>query len=68
MLLRKEQMHWFEDIGYAHPGYTHCPNKPEMSQRCGEDFMYRSMCNRRFGEVGNIWKDQALRLAMNILD
>ncbi|KAJ2696515.1 alpha 1,2-mannosyltransferase 2.4.1 [Coemansia sp. IMI 209128] len=30
MLLRKEQIHWFKDIGYYYPGYTHCPNKPEM--------------------------------------
>ncbi|KAJ1945109.1 alpha-1,2-mannosyltransferase ktr1 [Linderina pennispora] len=72
MLLRKEQMHWFEDIGYAHPGYTHCPNKPELAQRCvcdeSDNYMYHSLCNRRFGEVNNIWKDQALRLAQNILD
>ncbi|KAJ2655633.1 alpha-1,2-mannosyltransferase ktr1 [Coemansia sp. RSA 1199] len=67
ILLRKEQIHWFEDIGYHHPGYSHCPNKPEMSARCvcggGSDYMYHSMCNRRFGEVGNIYKDQVLELA-----
>ncbi|KAJ2141009.1 alpha-1,2-mannosyltransferase ktr1 [Coemansia sp. RSA 353] len=67
ILLRKEQIHWFEDIGYHHPGYAHCPDKPEMAARCvcggGSDYMYRSMCNRRFGEVGNIHKDQVLELA-----
>ncbi|KAJ2497807.1 alpha-1,2-mannosyltransferase ktr1 [Coemansia sp. RSA 1972] len=67
ILLRKEQIHWFEDIGYHHPGYSHCPDKPEMAAHCvcggGSDYMYRSMCNRRFGEVGNIHKDQVLELA-----
>ncbi|KAJ2674670.1 hypothetical protein IWW42_001516 [Coemansia sp. RSA 1085] len=67
ILLRKEQLHWFEDIGYHHPGYSHCPNKPEMAARCvcggGSDYMYRSLCNRRFGEVGNIYQDQVLQLA-----
>ncbi|KAJ1831744.1 alpha-1,2-mannosyltransferase ktr1 [Coemansia sp. RSA 2706] len=67
VLLRKEQIHWFEDIGYHHPGYSHCPKNPEMAARCvcggGSDYMYRSMCSRRFGEVGNIFKDQVLELA-----
>ncbi|KAJ1955828.1 alpha 1,2-mannosyltransferase 2.4.1, partial [Dipsacomyces acuminosporus] len=67
ILLRKEQLHWFEDIGYHHPGYTHCPNKPQMAKKCvcnqSDNYMYRSLCNRRYGEVGNIYKDQALALA-----
>ncbi|KAJ1724402.1 alpha-1,2-mannosyltransferase ktr1 [Coemansia biformis] len=68
LLLRKEQIHWFEDIGYHHPGITHCPNKPEMAERCvcgnGTPYMYgRSLCKRRFGEVGNIFRHQALELA-----
>ncbi|KAJ2413204.1 hypothetical protein GGI10_003206 [Coemansia sp. RSA 2530] len=67
MLLRKEQIHWFEDIGYHHPGYAHCPNKPEMLRNCicdkGQNFMYHGMCSRRFTEVGDIYKDQALELA-----
>ncbi|KAJ2064956.1 hypothetical protein GGI08_002299 [Coemansia sp. S2] len=67
MLLRKEQIHWFEDVGYHHPGYAHCPNKPEMHRNCicdkGQNFMYHGMCNRRFAEVGDIYKDQALELA-----
>ncbi|KAJ2726647.1 alpha 1,2-mannosyltransferase 2.4.1 [Coemansia sp. Benny D115] len=67
LLLRKEQIHWFEDIGYHHPGYAHCPENPELRNRCvcgaKSDYMYRSVCKRRFGEVGNIYKDQALDLA-----
>ncbi|KAJ2609078.1 alpha-1,2-mannosyltransferase ktr1 [Coemansia sp. RSA 1365] len=67
LLLRKEQIHWFEDIGYHYPGIWHCPNKPEMAARCvcrrPSGYMYRSICNRRFGEVENIPKSQALLLA-----
>ncbi|KAJ1883260.1 alpha 1,2-mannosyltransferase 2.4.1 [Coemansia sp. RSA 1722] len=67
LLLRKEQIHWFEDIGYHHPGYSHCPEKPDMRSRCvckgKSDYMYKSVCNRRFGEVDNISKDRALELA-----
>ncbi|KAJ2016119.1 alpha 1,2-mannosyltransferase 2.4.1, partial [Coemansia sp. S610] len=67
MLLRKEQVHWFEDIGYHHPGYTHCPNKPEMQRNCicrtGKEFMYTGKCSRRLETVKNIDKSQALKLA-----
>ncbi|KAJ1999066.1 hypothetical protein GGI06_006141 [Coemansia sp. S85] len=67
MLLHKEQVHWFEDIGYHHPGYTHCPNKPEMQRNCicrtGKEFMYTGKCSRRLETVKNIDKSQALKLA-----
>ncbi|KAJ2232265.1 alpha 1,2-mannosyltransferase 2.4.1, partial [Coemansia sp. RSA 475] len=67
ILLRKEQIHWFEDIGYRHPGMGHCPTKPEMAVRCvcpaNANYMQRSLCNRRYGEVNNIYKHQALELA-----
>ncbi|KAJ2490385.1 alpha 1,2-mannosyltransferase 2.4.1 [Coemansia sp. RSA 2050] len=67
MLLRKEQIHWFEDIGYHHPGYTHCPNKPEMHRNCicnkNSDVMYTGKCGLRFANVSDIGKDQALELA-----
>ncbi|KAJ1818290.1 hypothetical protein LPJ56_001856, partial [Coemansia sp. RSA 2599] len=63
-----EQIHWFEDIGYHHPGYSHCPQDSGMRSRCvcktkNSDFMYRSRCNKRFKKVGNISKDRALELA-----
>ncbi|KAI9475306.1 nucleotide-diphospho-sugar transferase [Coemansia mojavensis] len=67
ILLRKEQLHWFEDIGYRHPGIGTCPNKPDMAARCvcppNTNYMYRSHCNRRYSEVNNILKHQALELA-----
>ncbi|KAJ2556466.1 alpha-1,2-mannosyltransferase ktr1 [Coemansia sp. RSA 1933] len=67
MLLRKDQLHWFEDVGYHHPGYSHCPNKPEMQSKCvcsgSENYMYRSVCNRRFGNTDDVPKSRALELA-----
>ncbi|KAJ2078372.1 hypothetical protein H4R24_004522 [Coemansia sp. RSA 988] len=67
ILLRKDQIHWFEDVGYHHPGYAHCPRKPEMAARCicggKSNYMYRSMCKHRFDKVGDIPKSQALILA-----
>ncbi|KAJ2464513.1 alpha 1,2-mannosyltransferase 2.4.1 [Coemansia sp. RSA 2322] len=58
MLLRKDQIHWFEDVGYWHP---------ELSRNCicdaKQTFMYNSKCQRRFNEVDNISRDQALELA-----
>ncbi|KAJ2523040.1 alpha 1,2-mannosyltransferase 2.4.1 [Coemansia sp. RSA 2049] len=67
MLLRKDQLHWFEDIGYHHPGYAHCPNKPDMVSQCvcprSSDYMYRSVCNRRFGRTEDVVKSRALELA-----
>ncbi|KAJ1804969.1 alpha-1,2-mannosyltransferase ktr1, partial [Coemansia sp. RSA 2599] len=33
ILLKKEQIHWFEDIGYHHPGYSHCPQDSGMRSR-----------------------------------
>ncbi|KAJ2745371.1 hypothetical protein GGI20_002216 [Coemansia sp. BCRC 34301] len=67
ILLRKEQIHWFEDVGYRHPGNAHCPNKPDMMRNCvcdkGMNIMYTNICGRRFHEVNDIYKDQVLELA-----
>ena len=34
MFLRKEEVHWFHDIGYYHPGFTNCPGDEPSRQRC----------------------------------
>ncbi|KAH8549321.1 nucleotide-diphospho-sugar transferase [Umbelopsis sp. PMI_123] len=34
MMLRKDQFHFFNDIGYRHSAYTHCPVEPEFRDRC----------------------------------
>lgn len=67
MLLRKEQIHWFEDIGYSHPGYSHCPSNPKYTKRCvcdrGKNYMYRSPCKLHFNSVKDVPKQKALAIA-----
>ncbi|KAL1932555.1 hypothetical protein VTP01DRAFT_8233 [Rhizomucor pusillus] len=37
MMLRKEEFHFFNDIGYRHTAYTHCPTEPEFRDKCSCD-------------------------------
>lgn len=32
LLLPREQIHYFEDIGYTHPPFTHCPSEEARAQ------------------------------------
>ncbi|KAI9260232.1 nucleotide-diphospho-sugar transferase [Sporodiniella umbellata] len=34
MMLRKDEFHFFNDIGYQHSAYTHCPVEPEYRDKC----------------------------------
>ncbi|KAI8575194.1 hypothetical protein K450DRAFT_262968 [Umbelopsis ramanniana AG] len=34
LMLRKDEFHFFNDIGYRHSAYTHCPVEPEFRDRC----------------------------------
>ncbi|KAJ1972554.1 hypothetical protein H4R35_004608 [Dimargaris xerosporica] len=34
MFLPKQQVHWFEDIGYVHSTFQNCPDQPEMQRKC----------------------------------
>ncbi|KAI9499717.1 nucleotide-diphospho-sugar transferase [Zychaea mexicana] len=34
MMLRKDEFHFFNDIGYRHTAYTHCPVEPEYRSKC----------------------------------
>ncbi|KAJ2963263.1 hypothetical protein NQZ79_g1699 [Umbelopsis isabellina] len=34
LMLRKEEFHFFNDIGYRHTAYQHCPVEPEHRSRC----------------------------------
>ena len=47
LFTKKEQIHFWDEIGYEHPPYTHCPQKEETWRRqkctCGQD--------RNFGTV-----------------
>ncbi|KAJ1930131.1 hypothetical protein IWQ60_000605 [Tieghemiomyces parasiticus] len=34
MFLRKEEVHWFQDIGYVHTVAHNCPSDKEMQKKC----------------------------------
>ncbi|CAO3645611.1 unnamed protein product [Cunninghamella blakesleeana] len=34
MMLKKEEFHFFNDIGYRHSAYTHCPAEQEYRDKC----------------------------------
>ncbi|KAJ1674517.1 hypothetical protein EV182_003121 [Spiromyces aspiralis] len=65
MFLSRDEIHWFEDIGYNHPGNMHCPRPQELNLRCicdsTKSYTYRSHCQRRFAEVKDISKFDALQ-------
>ncbi|KAI8985422.1 nucleotide-diphospho-sugar transferase [Pilobolus umbonatus] len=37
MMLRKEDVHFFNDVGYRHTAYTHCPTQSEFRDKCSCD-------------------------------
>ncbi|KAI9482881.1 MAG: nucleotide-diphospho-sugar transferase [Benjaminiella poitrasii] len=37
LLLRKDEIHFFNDIGYRHTAYTHCPVQDEFRSKCNCD-------------------------------
>lgn len=34
LYLRKDEVHYFHDIGYQHSTYQHCPESEELQSRC----------------------------------
>ncbi|KAJ1642030.1 alpha-1,2-mannosyltransferase ktr1 [Coemansia asiatica] len=69
LLLQKGEIHWFEDIGYKHPGNMHCPRDPAMHAKCvcdpGKSYTYRSACQTRFAKVNNMAKERMLEIMRN---
>ncbi|KAJ2685742.1 hypothetical protein IWW39_004092, partial [Coemansia spiralis] len=69
LLLEKGQIHWFEDIGYKHPGNMHCPRDPDMHSKCicdpGKAYTYRSACQSRFAKVNNMARERMLEIIRN---
>ncbi|KAJ2678663.1 hypothetical protein GGI25_002251 [Coemansia spiralis] len=65
----KGEIHWFEDIGYKHPGNMHCPRDPAMHSKCicdhAKAYTYRSACQTRFSKVNNMSKDRMLQILTN---
>ncbi|KAG0754267.1 hypothetical protein G6F57_013608 [Rhizopus arrhizus] len=37
LMLTKDEIHYFNDIGYRHTAYTHCPAEPEYRDKCSCD-------------------------------
>ncbi|SAM00973.1 hypothetical protein [Absidia glauca] len=37
MMLKKDEFHFFNDIGYRHTAYTHCPTEPIYRDKCSCD-------------------------------
>lgn len=37
LMLHKDEFHFFNDIGYRHTAYTHCPTEPEFRSKCSCD-------------------------------
>ncbi|KAJ2376494.1 hypothetical protein IW150_001952 [Coemansia sp. RSA 2607] len=69
LLLQKGEIHWFEDIGYKHPGNMHCPRDPQMHAKCvcdpAKSYTYRSACQTRFEKVNNMAKERMLEIMRN---
>ncbi|KAJ1960036.1 hypothetical protein GGI12_004020 [Dipsacomyces acuminosporus] len=69
LLLQKGQIHWFEDVGYKHPGNMHCPRNDAMRAKCicdpGKAYTYRSACQTRFAKVNNMSKNRMLEIISN---
>ncbi|KAG2177696.1 hypothetical protein INT44_008210 [Umbelopsis vinacea] len=37
LMLKESEVHFFNDIGYTHPPFMHCPTEPEMKSKCNCD-------------------------------
>jgi len=54
MMLKKTQIHWFEDIGYHHPPTWNCPEKKECT--CNPKLSFQRS-NPRLFSCFNRWKN-----------
>lgn len=57
MFLKKEQIHWFEDIGYFHNPFRNCPSNPSLLLNCnaqclpGKSVNIGNNCHKRYLEL-----------------
>lgn len=60
LFLQKEEVHWFRDIGYYHPGWQHCPNKEEgwVENRCTCDYgdTRKTITRAGWGKCSREWE------------
>ncbi|KAJ1921504.1 alpha-1,2-mannosyltransferase ktr1 [Mycoemilia scoparia] len=70
LFLTKDQIHWYEDVGYHHPGYEHCPIPEELNNKClcnvDKSFTKNSHCQRMYKEQKDITRDELLK-RLNII-
>ncbi|KAI6247475.1 Alpha-1,2 mannosyltransferase KTR1 [Erysiphe necator] len=65
LLLKKEEIHFFEDIAYYHVPFTHCPTSEKMrlDSKCHcnpqDNFDWKAYsCTSRFFEINNMKKPE----------
>ncbi|RKP37155.1 glycosyltransferase family 15 protein [Dimargaris cristalligena] len=56
MFLKKEEVHWFQDIGYVHSVAQNCPSDREMQKKCHCDplksvDLWRSSCTKQWNAL-----------------
>lgn len=60
MFLKKEQIHWFEDIGYFHNPFRNCPSNPGLLLNCNAQCQPEKSVN-----IGNNCHKRYLKLFTN---
>ncbi|KAJ2712311.1 hypothetical protein H4R19_002821 [Coemansia spiralis] len=58
LFLQKEEVHWFSDFGYYHPGWQHCPSgEPWLQNRCtcNPDDKDRTITRQGWGRCSREW-------------
>lgn len=60
MFLKKEQIHWFEDIGYFHNPFRNCPSNPGLQLNCNSQCLPNKSVN-----IGNNCHKRYLELFSN---
>ncbi|KAL1924033.1 uncharacterized protein VTP21DRAFT_7068 [Calcarisporiella thermophila] len=61
LMLNKSQIHFFDDIGYKHPPYSHCSQKKEVQLKChcdpASNFDFDGYsCGKRWFDLMEKWK------------
>ncbi|KAJ1918202.1 alpha-1,2-mannosyltransferase ktr1 [Mycoemilia scoparia] len=66
LFLTKSQIHWFEDVGYHHVGYLHCPKPKSMLKAClcepEDSYTQEAPCHKRYRDVDDISKQELLSI------
>jgi alpha 1,2-mannosyltransferase len=69
MFLKKSEVHFFNDIGYRHEPFMHCPPSLQVNRKChcdpGQNFgkAWSTDCCNVLTHLLKIWKDSAAQPA-----